>query len=116
MWVPKASGHGPRGPFRVAVADREDPITRGLGDFEADDELYAGLAGDSPIHVLAAARSDKTGRDEPMAWTRRLEGGRVFALLLGHDARAQESPGYRALLARGAEWAASGKVETSAGR
>ena len=31
--------HDPRGPFNVKIIDREHPITRGMDDFQADDEL-----------------------------------------------------------------------------
>ena len=51
-WVMGKSGHGPRGTFKVRVVNKEHPITSGLTDFEADDELYAKLEGDSPITVL----------------------------------------------------------------
>ena len=38
------SGHGPRGVFAAKIADEKHPITAGLKDFQADDELYAKLA------------------------------------------------------------------------
>jgi hypothetical protein len=40
--------------------------------------------------------------------------GRCFALLLGHDARTMQNAGFQALLVRGTEWAATGKVTVSA--
>src|SRR5690606_39857487 len=36
--------------------------------------------------------------------------GRSVFIVLGHDAKAIESPGFRALLRRGTEWAATGSV------
>ena len=36
--------------------------------------------------------------------------GRCFAIVLGHDAKAMENDGFRILLTRGVEWAATGKV------
>ncbi|HVR74961.1 MAG TPA: ThuA domain-containing protein [Planctomycetota bacterium] len=103
----KASGHGKRGPFKVIVTKKDHPITRGIQDFEADDELYAQLAGDGPIEVLATAHSaDFSKRDEPMAWTLRYGEGRVFVTVLGHDVPARESEGFRKLLSQGCEWAA----------
>jgi hypothetical protein len=107
----KVSGHGPRGTFKVRVTAKENPIVQGLADFEADDELYARLAGDAPIESLAMAYSaDYSQKDEPMAWTLRYGEGRVFATVLGHDARARENPAFKKLLAQGSEWAAAGKV------
>jgi type 1 glutamine amidotransferase len=106
----KVSGHGPRGTFKVRITDRESPITKGIEDFEADDELYAKLGGDTPIQVLATAHSaDYSMKDEPMAWTLPYGRGRVFVTVLGHDARARENPAFGKLLAQGARWAASGE-------
>jgi type 1 glutamine amidotransferase len=104
-WGPKY-GHDPRGPFTVRIADRTHPITRGLSDFQADDELYFGLSGQQPIQVLASARSKKTGQDEPVAFVFTYDRGRVFSLVLGHDAKAIDMPGTAALLRRGCAWAA----------
>jgi type 1 glutamine amidotransferase len=103
----KASGHGPRGTFKAKVVAKKSPITEGLEDFEADDELYARLSGDAPIDVLVSAQSDWSGAEEPLAWTLRYGKGRVFVTVLGHDVKARESQAFRKLLARGTAWAAS---------
>lgn len=103
----KVSGHGPRGAFKVRITDRESPITKGIEDFEADDELYAKLAGDTSIQVLATAHSaDYSKADEPMAWTLPRGRGRVFVTVLGHDAKARENPAFGKLLVQGTKWAA----------
>ena len=44
-WVMGQSGHGPRSVFKAQIADKDHPITKGLEDFETDDELYAKLQG-----------------------------------------------------------------------
>jgi type 1 glutamine amidotransferase len=111
-WKMGTSGHGPRGKFKVRIADKDDPITKGLSDFEADDELYAKLLGESPIHILATADSDFSQKTEPLAFTLSYGQGRVFHHAFGHDAKAVEQPTEVAkLFARGCEWAATGKVE-----
>jgi len=111
VWVPRKSGHGPRGVFKVSVTRKDHPITAGLPDFEADDELYAALEGAKELNVLATAHSaDFSKKDEPMAWTLDAPKGRVFVTVLGHDAKARRHPAFGTLLARGAEWAATGKV------
>jgi type 1 glutamine amidotransferase len=38
--------------------------------------------------------------------------GRVYHNVLGHDVPAMQSPGFKALMVRGVEWAATGKVTT----
>lgn len=106
IWIPGTSGHGPRGKFTVHVADPKHFITEGLEDFEADDELYARLQGDAPIHVLLTADSAWSGRTEPLAWTLDVGKGRVFGFMLGHDARACRIPAFVRLLQRGTLWAA----------
>ncbi len=106
IWVAGKSGHGPRGKFKVRIADRRHPITRGMSDFEADDELYAKLEGKARIHVLAEADSAWSGKTEPIAWTLDYGKGRVFSIMLGHDATACRSASFIKLLQLGTEWAA----------
>ena len=105
IWT-KGSGHGPRGTFKVKVKNKDHYITEGLGDFEADDELYAKLVGDAKINVLVDAASDWSKRVEPIAWTLPYGKGRVFNCVLGHDAKACRNPNFAKLLQRGTAWAA----------
>ena len=89
----------------------DNPIVRGLADFEADDELYAKLQGDSPITVLAEADSDWSKKTEPLAFTLESGKGRIFHEAFGHDGKAIHNPSVEKLIQRGCEWAATGKVE-----
>lgn len=109
-WVMGTSGHGPRGKFQVRVADTTHPITRGMGGFEADDELYAQLQGDAPVRVLLEADSDWSHRTEPLAFVREYGQGRVFHHTFGHDVKALQNPAVRRVIQRGTEWAARGQV------
>jgi hypothetical protein len=111
VWVGRSgaaerSGHGSRGSFKVRVVDRAHPACEGLEDFETDDELYAKLHGDAPIHVLVDAHSEWSGAREPIAWTREFGKGRVLVNVLGHDAKARNAPPFAALLRRGTAWVA----------
>jgi uncharacterized protein len=110
-WVMGTSGHGPRSVFKVRIADANDPITKGLADFEADDELYAKMQGDVPIHVLATADSDWSHQTEPLAFTLEYGRGRVFHEAFGHDGKALANPAVKTIIQRGCEWAATGKVQ-----
>ena len=110
-WVMGKSGHGPRSVFKVRVANKDDAITKGLADFEADDELYAKLLGDVPINVLVEADSDWSKQTEPLAFTLDYGKGRVFHEAFGHDGKAVRNPSVQKLIQRGCEWAATGKVE-----
>jgi uncharacterized protein len=105
-WVMGSSGHGPRSVFKVKIVDHDSPITKGVQDFEADDELYAKLQGDTPIHVLATADSDWSKKTEPLAFTLEYGRGRVFHEAFGHDGKALANPAVQKLIVQGCEWAA----------
>jgi len=105
VWDRK-TGHDPRGPFTVKIVQSDHPITRGMKDFQADDELYTCLVGDRPVELLATARSKVTGKDHPMAFAFSYGKGRVFNTPLGHDVKAIQMPGVAELIHRGCVWAA----------
>ena len=105
VWDRK-TGHDPRGPFSVKILQSDHPITRGMKDFQADDELYTCLVGDRPVELLATARSKVTGKDHPMAFAFSYGKGRVFNTPLGHDVKAIQMPGVAELIRRGCLWAA----------
>ncbi len=110
-WVMGKSGHNPRAVFKARVINKSDPITSGLEDFEADDELYAGLQGDGAINVLVEADSDWSKKTEPLAFTLAYGNGRVFHEAFGHDGKAIRNPSVQKLIQRGSLWAATGKAE-----
>ena len=103
---PKLRPHDPFGVFRVEIANKEHPITKGMQPFETTDELYTCLAGDRPIDVLATSRSKVDEKDYPMAFAFSYGKGRVFHSPLGHDAAAFSNPGAAELMRRGCAWAA----------
>ena len=106
VWDPNLRGHDPRGRFRVHIADPHHPITKGMSDFETDDELYTCLSGQEPIHVLATARSRVDGKTYPIAFVHRYGAGRVFHCVLGHDVKALRFAPVQKLFRRGTAWAA----------
>ncbi|MFH1718368.1 MAG: ThuA domain-containing protein, partial [Planctomycetota bacterium] len=110
-WVMGTSGHGPRSVFKVDIANKEHPITAGLSTFETDDELYAKLQGTGEINVLVSADSDWSKNTEPLVFTLNYGKGRTVHNAFGHDRKALMTPNVQKLIARGVEWAATGKVE-----
>jgi type 1 glutamine amidotransferase len=102
----KGAQHDPFGPFRVEIVEPDDPLVRGMADFETQDELYTCLVGDVPIKVLAQAKSKVDGKYHPMAFTTRCGQGRSFQCPLGHNAAALSVPEVQELFRRACAWAA----------
>lgn len=106
IYDPKKPPHDAYGPFRVDIRAPRHEVTSAMQAFETVDELYTCLSGETPIEVLATARSKVTQQDEPMALALGYGKGRVFQTTLGHDVRAYSAPGVKELIRRGAAWAA----------
>lgn len=107
FWSLPVTNHGPPHEFTVRFTG-DHPITRGLAPFRTKDELWIKPGMHPSARVIA------TGDGETLAVTTTLGAGRGFALLLGHAAEFMDTPGFRHLLVRGAEWAATGKVSDGA--
>lgn len=109
-WVMGKSGHGPRSVFEAKVVKADHPITKGISNFKIDDELYAKLQGDEPIEVLVEADSDWSKKTEPLFFVKTYGQGRVVHNAFGHDGKVMADANVAKLIARGVEWAATGKV------
>ena len=90
--------------IKVAVADREHPITRGLADFAIHDEVYNHCYVAPDVHVLLTTNHPKN--NPQIAWVHEYGKSRVFYFQLGHDSQAWKNPAYPEILARGIRWAA----------
>jgi type 1 glutamine amidotransferase len=108
-----SSGHRYSGTFSVVLRDTDHPVTRGMPRewLHAADELYDNMRGPiERVHLLATAYSKGTKAHEPMMWTVDYGKGRVFHTPMGHDLNGMRCIGFITTLARGTEWAATGKV------
>ena len=117
----KNTGHGSIHQFEVTVTDKEHPVTKGMKDFQITDELWHRMETLQPTasqKILCKAYSDKdkggSGQMEKVAMCSKFGRGRCFYNILGHDVRAMKSAGWKQLMLRGTEWAATGKVAVDA--
>jgi hypothetical protein len=126
-WRPNQGHHSAAHDFAVEIKDPDNPIMSGLKSplMIKMDELFANLRWqpEGSYHVLATAYDDHSlynardtqtktgpGTNEPSMWTTQFGMGRVFVTALGHGPEDTENPEFKITFARGAEWAASGKV------
>ena len=113
-----APGHGPRHDFQMRVVDTSHPITNGIPKLwmHPSEQLTHGQHGPSKgLTILTSAYSKDSLQNEPMDWVRNYGKGRVYTTMLGHSWKNEPNPnyeciGFQTLLARGVEWAASGRV------
>ena len=112
-----AGNHGNRLPFQVTTRNSTHPVAKGLPPvwMHVGDELYSRMRGPGEnMTVLGTAFSDPankgTGHDEPVLLVLSYGKGRIFHTMLGHDVVAMSCVGFITTFARGAEWAATGKV------
>ncbi len=117
----KKGNHDKRHEFTVTIRKKDHPITEGMPDEfrHSNDELYQNSVMFPDSVVLATAYSEKrpdypknTGKHEPVVWVAHYGKGRVCENVLGHDVAAMRSPGFQALMIRGIEWCATGKVQS----
>jgi type 1 glutamine amidotransferase len=106
VWDPKLRGHDPHGKFTVKIVENKHPAMMGMTDFETVDELYTCLTGQTPIKVLATARSKVDNMNYPMAFVLNYGKGRVFHCVLGHDVQALDNPYVGRLYRNACAWCA----------
>jgi type 1 glutamine amidotransferase len=107
--------HGKMHEFTVTPR-KDHPITKGVKEFKhGRDELYQNSVIVPGSEILVTAFSDlkkdpkNTDKHEPMVWVAMYGQGRVCNNVLGHDVEAMKSSeGFKTLLIRGVEWAATG--------
>ncbi|MDE0014950.1 MAG: ThuA domain-containing protein [Candidatus Poribacteria bacterium] len=99
------NGHSPYMDFTVNVSDPNHPITEGLTDFQATDELYYLKHNPNTSHHLMHAYDETKDETHVMAFHHTYGEGRVFYFALGHDMAVLENPSFQKIIRRGALWA-----------
>lgn len=88
--------------FKVHIVDPDNPVTKGLTDFEIFDETYKGYYVEDGVTPLLT--SDEPSSTPVIGWSKKYGKARVVALQSGHDAPTFENPNYRKLLKQAIEW------------
>lgn len=99
--------------YTVNITRPDDPIVRGLSDFNMHSEQYY-MHVDPSNEVLAATTFSGAHGDAdwiagcvmPVVWKRRYGRGRVFYSSLGHVSADLSVPEARTIAVRGCQWAA----------
>ena len=112
-WV-EQTHHGENCPVHVSIDNQDHPITNGCSDFHIFDELWIDAGVNEAFKVLGSAtKKEASGEDcekQPAIFVSDYGEGRIFHTILGHDARSLRNSGFRTLISRAAEWAATGGV------
>lgn len=103
------AGHG-GGKYTVYIYDKEHPITKGLEDFEIQDETYShNYHKNATMRCLT--RMNLGNERQAMCWVSHYGKGRMFYTGNGHGREAWTNPHFQRLVVRGAYWAAGRKVK-----
>ena len=106
--------HGKIAPAKVFIENHDHPITKGIADFFILDELWLDAEKNEDFEVLGSAinedAKEKGYSKQPAILVSQYGKGRIFHMLPGHDARAMRNSGFKTLIIRAAEWAATSKV------
>ncbi len=107
------AGHG-AGRYTVHIYDKEHPITKGLKDFEIQDETYR-----HNFHKNAQMRSlirmSRGDERQSMGWVSHYGEGRMFYTGLGHGREAFSNPSFQRIVVRAMYWAAGREVKDPPG-
>ncbi|WP_219838748.1 ThuA domain-containing protein [Paenibacillus sp. R14(2021)] len=101
QWVAHPGNDGVR--YDVNLVDENDPLTKGIGDFEVVSEQYY-MHVDPAIKVHATTNFGDVKM--PVVWTKSWGAGRVYYNTLGHQANIVAMPQTLELMRRGFLWAA----------
>lgn len=88
--------------FKVKIAEKKHPVTKGVKDFEIFDETYKGYYVEDGVTPLLT--TDEVSSNSIIGWAKQYGKARVVTLQCGHDAPTFENPNFRRLLKNAIEW------------
>lgn len=93
--------------FKVLIVDPENPVTRGIADFEIFDETYKGYYVEAGVSPLLA--TEEPSSEHLIGWTKMYGKAKVVTIQCGHDVATFENPNFRTLLKQSIEFVHTGK-------
>jgi type 1 glutamine amidotransferase len=103
---------GGRIDFEVNIRNSEDPITKGIDDFQVTKTEQYYMLVDPNLKVLATTTfASRNGSVIPVVWKKNYGKGRVFYQSIGHDLSEFKVPELMEIQKRGFRWAAQGKYQ-----
>ena len=88
--------------FKINVAGKKHPVTKGIGDFEILDETYGNGSVNDGVHVLLTTNEPTS--TSSVAWANRYGKSDIVTILLGHDNNAWTNPNFTQLLLQAIQW------------
>lgn len=82
-WVSGVSQHHAFGRLKVHIINTSHPVTKGMDDFETEDELYTEM--DLQPGIKTFLNTELDGVDCPLAWTTTYGDGKIVNIALGHS-------------------------------
>jgi type 1 glutamine amidotransferase len=95
--------HPPVRSFGVQILDQHHPVTRGIANFDIEDELYEIVGDMNQLHVLVKGEEDR-----PLAYVKKHGQGTVVYVALGHGATALANPNLQRIYVQAAHWLLQG--------
>jgi hypothetical protein len=88
--------------FKVRIVNPENPVTKGLTDFDIFDETYKGYYVEEGVTSIIT--TDEASSTPVIGWTKKYGRARIVTLQSGHDVPTFENPNFRKLLKQSIEW------------
>ena len=100
--------------YKVQIEPTNDPVTKGIKDFEIFNTEQYYMHVDPNVQVLATTTFNADhdtwikGHTMPVVWKKYHDKGRVFYISIGHNPEDFDHPAVWTMLTRGIDWAING--------